>query len=105
MGYTPSSVAQSLLSRQTWTIGMVITTIETGSETFVYEADLYNAGFGGTLVLGGPESFFAALRDLSIIDESCSSTLPLTIVPAHGVPQTLEDSLTELGALGVDVGC
>ncbi len=27
MGYTPSAVAQSLLSRQTWTIGMVITTI------------------------------------------------------------------------------
>lgn len=27
MGYIPSAVAQSLLSRQTWTIGMVITTI------------------------------------------------------------------------------
>jgi LacI family transcriptional regulator/LacI family repressor for deo operon, udp, cdd, tsx, nupC, and nupG len=27
MGYTPSAVAQSLLSQQTWTIGMVITTI------------------------------------------------------------------------------
>jgi len=27
MGYIPSAVAQSLLSRQTWTIGMVVTTI------------------------------------------------------------------------------
>jgi LacI family transcriptional regulator/LacI family repressor for deo operon, udp, cdd, tsx, nupC, and nupG len=27
MGYTPSAVAQSLLSQQTWTIGMVVTTV------------------------------------------------------------------------------
>ena len=72
---------------------------------FVYEADLYNAGAGGTLVLGGPESFFAALRDLDIIDETCSSALPLTIVPAHCIPQTLKDSLAELQGLDVDIGC
>ena len=84
---------------------MVITIIETGGQRFVYEADLYNAGFGGTIVVGGPEAFFAALRDLDIIDQSCSSALPLTIVPAHGVPQTLQDSLAELEGRGVDVGC
>ena len=45
------------------------------------------------------------MRGLEIIDESCNSALPLTIVPAHGVPTTLEDSLAELAGIGVDVGC
>ena len=84
---------------------MVITVIETGGEVFVFEADLYNAGFGLTLVLGGPESFFESLRDLGIIDGSCSSTVPLTIIPAHGAPTSLAESLTELAGQSIDVGC
>lgn len=84
---------------------MVITVIDIGGERFVYEADFYNAGFGFTLAIGGPEELFAILRDLAIIDASCASAVPLTIIPGHGVPQTLADSLTELGGLGVDVGC
>lgn len=84
---------------------MVFTTIERGGEVLVYEADLYNGGFGGTLVLGGPASFFAALRDRGIIDPSCNSAVPLTIVPAHGIAQTLAASLAELSGQGVDVGC
>lgn len=84
---------------------MIITIIEANDEVIVYEGDLYNAAFGTTLVLGGPESFFAALRDLDIIDANCESQLPLTIVPTHGAPQSLQDSLGELANLGVDVGC
>lgn len=83
----------------------VITTIETNGELFVYEADVYNAGFGFTLVIDGPESFFDALRDLNIIDEDCNSQLPLTIVPAHGIALSLQDSLADLAFQGIDVGC
>ena len=84
---------------------MVFTLIETGGAAYVYVADLYNAGFGGTLVLEGPESFFDALRDRGIIDGACASAVPLTIIPAHGFPQSLAESLAELSGLGVDVGC
>lgn len=84
---------------------MLITVVETGGEVFVYEADLYNAAFGLTLVLGGPESLFAGLRDLDIIDTSCNSAVPLTIIPTHGAPLSLADSLAELADLGIDVGC
>ena len=84
---------------------MLFTTIDTGGHRFVFEADLYNAGFGLTLVLGGPESLFAGLRDLGIIDASCNSAMPLTIVPVHGAPQSLSDSLSELDGQGIDVGC
>lgn len=83
----------------------VITTIETNGQLFVYEADIYNPGFGFTLVIDGPQSLFDALRDLNIIDQDCNSELPLTIVPAHGIPSSLQDSLTELAGLGIDVGC
>lgn len=83
----------------------LITTIETNGQLFVFEADTYNAGFGFSLVINGPESFFDALRDLDIIDQNCNSALPLTIVPAHGFPQTLQASLDELVGLGIDVGC
>ena len=71
----------------------------------IYVADLYNAGFGATLTLGGPESFFGALRDLAIIDEDCQSAVPLSFVPAHGMPQSLEASIVELNGQGVDIGC
>ena len=71
----------------------------------VYEADLYNAGFGGTIVLEGPASLFDALRDFDIIDASCASALPLTIMPAHGVPQSLADSIAELAEQGQEIGC
>lgn len=84
---------------------MVLTTIETGGQMFVYVADLYNAGFGATLVIGGPEAFFDSMRSLGFIDQSCASAVPLTIVPAHGAPQSLADSIAELTGLGVDVGC
>ena len=49
-------------------------------------------------------SLFAALRNLDIIDQSCSSALPLTIVSAHGFPQSLETSLDELDGQRIDVG-
>lgn len=84
---------------------MVITLVDTGDARFVYVADLYNAGAGFTVVVGGPESFVAALRDVGIIDADCASPVPLTIVPSHGVAQSLQDSLAELTELGVDVGC
>ncbi|MGI9598595.1 MAG: CHRD domain-containing protein [Acidimicrobiales bacterium] len=83
----------------------LITLIETDDQMIVYEADLYNAGFGFTVVVGGPESFFEGLRTIGIIDGDCNSALPLTIVPAHGFVQTLAESLAELDGLGVDVGC
>ncbi len=83
----------------------LLTTIEVPGQTFVYIADLYNAGFGLTLVIGGPESAFAQLRSIGVIDADCQSDTALTIVPAHGVPLSLEDSLAELAGLGIDVGC
>ena len=84
---------------------MVITVIEADGQRWVYEADLYNAGSGFTLVLGGPEAFFAILRDLGLIDETCAAPVPLTIVPAHGVPVTLSDAIAELNGLGNDIRC
>jgi glyoxylase-like metal-dependent hydrolase (beta-lactamase superfamily II) len=85
--------------------GNLITTIETMGQVFLYQADLYNAGFGFTLVIGGQAALFDAMRDLGIIDGECNSALPLTIVPAHGFPTTLEASLAELADIGVNVGC
>ena len=84
---------------------MVIAVIETEGEVFVFEADLYNAGFGLTLVLGGPEALFASLRDLGVIDASCRSPVPLTIIPAHGTPLSLAESLAELAGQSINVGC
>lgn len=84
---------------------MVITVIDVAGTRLVYVADLYNAGLGGTLVLGGPEEFFGALRELGIIDAACNSAVPLTIVPSHGFPQSLADSLAEVAGLGHEVGC
>lgn len=66
---------------------------------------MYNAGVGFSVVLGGPESFIAALKELDVIDDSCASEVPLTIIPAHGVPQTIEASVTEINGLGLDIGC
>ncbi|MEM6995195.1 MAG: MBL fold metallo-hydrolase, partial [Myxococcota bacterium] len=84
---------------------MLIPVIDIGGQRFVYVSDLYNGGFGFTVVLGGPPSFFDVMRDKGIIDASCVSAVPLTIVPAHGIPQTLGESLAELAGLGIDVGC
>ncbi len=84
---------------------MVIGVIDAQGQRYVYEADLYNAGVGLTAVLGGPESLFANLRTLEVIDADCASEVPLMIIPSHGVPQTLQDSLTELAGQSIDVGC
>ena len=79
--------------------------IDTADQRFVYISDLYNAGFGMTLVLGGPEAFYANMRALSLIDGECVAPVPTTIVPSHGVPLSLEDSIAELASLGIDIGC
>ncbi len=79
--------------------------VDAGGQRFVYVSDLYNAGFGFTVVAGGPQAFFDIMRDKGIIDAGCASAVPLTIVPAHGLPQSLGDSLAELAGLGIDVGC
>ena len=84
---------------------MLVTVIDTGDARFVYVADLYNAGAGFTAVVGGPEAFMAALRDLSIIDAACASAVPMTIISSHGTAQSLEDSIAELVGLGADIGC
>jgi hypothetical protein len=84
---------------------MVIAEIDANGHKFVFVGDLYNAGAGGTLVLGGPAALFDAMRSLAIIDADCTSATPLTIVPTHGVPQSLADSLAELASQMIDVGC
>jgi glyoxylase-like metal-dependent hydrolase (beta-lactamase superfamily II) len=84
---------------------MVITAIETDGQLYVYEGDLYNAGLGGTLVIDGPASLFDAMRDIGLIDASCGSAVPLTIIPAHGFPFTLADSIAELADQGQEIGC
>jgi len=58
-----------------------------------------------TLVLGGPEAFFANLRSLSLIDSQCAASVPTTIVPGHGTPQSLEASIEELKRQEIDIGC
>jgi len=99
------SVTVHQLSANPHADDMLITVIDTGGERLVFEADLYNAGYGLTLVLGGPESLFAGLRELGIVDARCQSSVPLTIVPVHGAPHSLSDSLAELDGQGIDVGC
>jgi hypothetical protein len=83
----------------------MISVIETSGEVYVYEADLYSAGFGFTVAVGGPPALFNALRDIGVIDANCTTTLPTKIIPAHGFVQTIEESIAELVSLGVDVGC
>ena len=84
---------------------LTLSVIDTADQRFVYISDLYNAGFGMTLVLGGPEAFYANMRSLGLIDEACAAPVPTTIVPGHGVPLPLEDSIAELAAQGIDIGC
>lgn len=84
---------------------MVMTVVDTADARFVYQADLYNAGAGFTAIIGGPEALFSALRDLGIVNQACESDVPLTIVPSHGVAQSLEDSLAELEGQGEETGC
>ncbi len=93
------------MSANTHSADLLLTLVDTGAARVIYVADLYNAGVGFSPVLGGPESFFAAMRDLEIIDQDCVSELPLTIIPSHGLAQSLEDSITELDGLEVDIGC
>lgn len=86
----------------------VLPVVEVASgDRFVYAADVYNAGFGGTIALGGPQWFFGALRSLDLIDANCDTTngAGLLVVPSHGVPLTLAESRAELESLMVDVGC
>lgn len=83
----------------------IMVSIETEGTLYVYQADTFNGGFGGTVALDGPPGFFDVLRDLSILTADCTSEMPLVIVSAHGTPLTLEESLAELASLGVDVGC
>ena len=83
----------------------IMVSIETEGTLFIYQADTYNGGFGGTVVVNGPPAFFDVLRDQSIITADCTSEIPLVFVSAHGTPLTLEESLAELSSLGVDVGC
>ncbi len=84
---------------------MLVTAINTGDEVLVVNGDLYNGGFGFTVALPGPSVFFEALRTTGLIDASCNSELPMTIVSIHGVPLSLADALAEVDALGIDVGC
>lgn len=84
---------------------MVMTKIETDGQIFVFQADLYNAGFGFTMSFDGPQAFFAAMKKHGLIDELCSSEKPLTIIPSHGRPTSLDGALAELASLNLDVGC
>ncbi len=86
-------------------LDMVITKVETENEIFLYEADLYNAGFGFTMAFGGPQSLFKAMRRLELIDDNCASPKPLTIIPGHGHPMKLNDAIVELNKVDIDVGC
>jgi len=84
---------------------MVITLLEVAGERFIFEADLYNAGFGFTVVTSGPSAFFDNMRALGIIDANCASGIPLTIIPAHGVPLSLADAISEINGTGTDISC
>jgi hypothetical protein len=83
----------------------VLVVISYPDQMFVYEADMYNAGLGFTVAKGGPPALFHALRDIGVLNAACKSMTPLSIIPAHGVMQTLEGSLSELAGLNIDVGC
>ncbi|CAB9509915.1 Metallo-beta-lactamase superfamily [Seminavis robusta] len=84
---------------------MMIFTVDVNATRILYQADLYNGGFGGTITLNGPQHLFDAMRDHSILTANCTSDVPLTIVSTHGIPITLEEALAELASLDVDVGC
>ncbi len=86
-------------------VDMLITAIERDGHRVVFVSDLYNAGFGFTVVKGGPEAFFKNLRALNIIDQQCQSELPLTIVPAHGIALSLADAIAELAKADIDIAC
>ena len=86
-------------------IDMLLTAVERDGQRIIFVSDLYNAGFGFTVVKGGPETFFRNMRSLGIIDQQCESDMPLTIVPAHGVALTLAGAIAELAESGIDISC
>ena len=85
----------------------VIIVVKTDGKVFVFMSDFYNAGFGLTVVVGGPQGLFTALMQHRILDCTCTSVSgePVIIVPGHGVAKSLEDSIIELNGLDVPTGC
>ena len=85
----------------------VIIIVKTDGKIFVFMSDFYNAGFGLTVVVGGPQGLFTALMQHGILDCVCDSVSgePVNIVPGHGVVKSLEDSIIELDGLDVPTGC
>lgn len=51
------------------------------------------------------EQAFRCMQDNRLGEKSCNSAVALTIVSAHGFPQSLEGSLDELDSQGIHVGC
>jgi glyoxylase-like metal-dependent hydrolase (beta-lactamase superfamily II) len=94
----------SRFTHASYIVLVVVDNIAAG-EIVLYEADFYNAGTGFNILEGGPQALFDTMRDIGLIDARCESSYPLTIVPAHGVPTTLEDAIAELNKLGFDVFC
>ncbi len=84
---------------------MLITAIDNGEQIVVVNADNFNGGFGLSVVLDGPTTFFDGLRSVGLIDDQCDSELPMTIMSIHGFPITLETAITEAIGLGFDIGC
>ena len=85
----------------------VLVSIEMDGNIMIFGADIYNAGFGLTIVIGGPEGLFNALRTNGFVNCACQSASGnnITFVPTHGFELTLDEATTELTGLGYDVGC
>ncbi len=66
---------------------------------------LCDAGTGRIISEAGPSVFVDALLDLGLIGDDCQSELPITVIPAHGIPLSLEASIAEIQALGVELAC
>ena len=83
----------------------LLVVIETGGEAYIYQTDIYNGGFGFTVVVGGPEALFDAMRDIGFLKDGCTTDIPTNIISGHGLVLTIEEAVAELQGVGVDVGC
>ena len=83
----------------------LLVVIDTGGEKFVYQTDFYNGGFGFTVVNGGPQALFDAMRDINVLEDGCTTEVTTKIISGHGSVLTVEEAVAELQSIGVDVGC
>ena len=88
---------------------MVMAVITVGTDTTVFQGDLYNLGTG-TLVVNGPADFIGKLQELDLIDDTTcqvagGATLTVTAVHAMVPSEPVKSTIRFLLGKGADIPC